>query len=261
MKTAAIVLSAFVALAVAEDDNACWLSSYGRGVGAPISVCADGLEQNGALCYPQCSDGYSGDGPVCWQNCPDGFDDTGADCLKPGSYGRGAGYVAWDGDKCKNENPQGCEENGLLWYPKCADNFHAVGCCVCSPDCPNGMPDIGVSCQKDSYGRGAGDVLQCTSDREEDAGLCYGGCSDGYHGVGPVCWGSCPDGLDECGALCVSSGQCASDILDMATKALQGVAETASAGAEGDIPDVVKNTAQTMIDLAGGLTHPICGSN
>ena len=35
------------------------------------------------------------------------------------------------------------------------------------------MKDVGVSCHKNSYGRGAGKILQCASDEEEDAGLCY----------------------------------------------------------------------------------------
>ncbi len=41
-------------------------------------------------------------------------------------------------------------------YPKCQSGFHAVGCCVCSPTCPDGMNDIGISCGKNSYGRGVG---------------------------------------------------------------------------------------------------------
>ena len=46
---------------------------------------------------------------------------------------------------------------GLVMYPKCKEGFHNVGCCICSPTCPNGFTDIGVSCQKPSdYGRGVG---------------------------------------------------------------------------------------------------------
>lgn len=41
-------------------------------------------------------------------------------------------------------------------YPKCASGFHNVSCCVCSPDCPANTNDIGVSCTKPTYGRGAG---------------------------------------------------------------------------------------------------------
>jgi len=41
-----------------------------------------------------------------------------------------------------------------------------------------------------SYGRGVGTagVLECSSDKDTDAGLCYDKCRDGYNGVGPVCW-------------------------------------------------------------------------
>lgn len=39
-------------------------------------VCADGLEQDGALCYPPCRAGFNGIGPVCWQIC----DGDGVDC-------------------------------------------------------------------------------------------------------------------------------------------------------------------------------------
>jgi len=70
----------------------CWKDAYGRGVGKPVSTCEDGHEEDAGLCYPFCRDGFYGVGPVCWQHCPNGFPDTGVDCLKPESYGRGAGY-------------------------------------------------------------------------------------------------------------------------------------------------------------------------
>jgi hypothetical protein len=78
----------------------CWKNAIGRGVGYSLSECANDYEKNGALCYPNCQAGYTGVGPVCWQNCPTGFTDTGVDCLKPSSYGRGAGYAIWNEDKC-----------------------------------------------------------------------------------------------------------------------------------------------------------------
>jgi hypothetical protein len=100
---------------------------------------------------------------VCWQNCPGGFRDDGAFCAKPGPYGRGAGYALWDEGKCRRQNGA-CEKSGLIWYPKCRAGFHPVGCCVCSPDCVNGMKDIGVSCAKGSYGRGVGEALKSAQD-------------------------------------------------------------------------------------------------
>jgi len=120
------------------------------------------------------------------------------------------------------------------------------------------MTDIGISCAKDSYGRGAGDVLTCSNDEDEDAGLCYTPCGDGFHGVGPVCWGGCPDGLDSCGALCVPSGQCSDDILGLAKQALEGVAKIAGDVGSDNVSGGVQNTAETLAGLAGGLMHPLC---
>ncbi len=42
---------------------------------------------------------------------------------------------------------------------------------------------------RDSYGRGVGTVppLICEGNTEQDAGLCYEKCRDGYKGVGPLC--------------------------------------------------------------------------
>jgi hypothetical protein len=47
-----------------------------------------------------------------------------------------------------------------MYYPKCKPNFHNVGCCICSPNCPSGMRDSGILCHKSNiYGRGAGKDL------------------------------------------------------------------------------------------------------
>jgi len=93
-----------------------------------------------------------------------------------------------------------------MWYPNCNSGYSAAGCNTCSPDCEDGMVDVGISCQKSSYGRGAGSVLVCQPGQEEDAGLCYQPCNAGYNGIGPVCWGSCPSGTSQCGALCLEEG-------------------------------------------------------
>lgn len=160
--------------------------SYGRGVGKPL-ICGADEEQDGALCYPKCKDGYKGVGPVCWQQCPASFRDDGAFCGKPEPYGRGVGYPLWDEKKCEKEHGA-CEKDGLLWYPKCKSGFHNVGCCVCSPDCQSGMQDIGVSCQKKSYGRTVGKPLHaCPEDQDKDGALCYPKCKSGYRGAGPLC--------------------------------------------------------------------------
>jgi len=81
--------------------------------------------------------------------------------LKPSAYGRGVGYPWEFGDRifsldgararCAAANPTlGCEQWGAIIYPNCAQNFHNVACCVCSPNCPSGWTDIGISCKKPS---------------------------------------------------------------------------------------------------------------
>ena len=41
-----------------NDIDGCWVTSYGRGVGTPVTECPAGLEQDGLLCYEPCDDGY-----------------------------------------------------------------------------------------------------------------------------------------------------------------------------------------------------------
>lgn len=240
-----------------NSDSGCWVRSYGRGVGTPISTCPDGLEQDAALCYPPCQSGYYGVGPVCWQSCPSGFTDSGVSCTKPASYGRGAGYALWDESECSDDNPQGCEQSGLLYYPICATNFHAVGCCVCSPDCPDDMTDASVCCTKNTYGRGAGTPLVCAAGLEEDAALCYNPCDSGYTGNGPVCWGSCPSQFEACGsALCLPAGTCSSKMLQLAEEGLKGLGEAAL-----NFEDPVGAAAELVeaaADIGEDLIYPLC---
>jgi len=66
-----------------------------------------------------------------------------------------------------NAEKLGCELYGLLWYPKCKANFHRFGCCICTPNCPKGMTDIGISCAKESYSRGLGEFMRCAAHEEE----------------------------------------------------------------------------------------------
>ncbi len=162
-------------------------NSKTRGAGTIPKSCPSSQDEDAGLCYDKCKSGYKGVGPVCWESCPSGYTDTGGHCTKPKSYGRGAGYALWDKKKCEKAHGS-CEKNGAMYYPHCKSGFHAVGCCVCSPDCPSEMTDIGVSCQKKSYGRGVGKVHSCADSEDKDAGLCYKKCDTGYTGVGPVCW-------------------------------------------------------------------------
>jgi len=173
----------------------CYHKSTLRGASG-LSECPR-AERSGALCYPSCLDGYAGAGPVCWQRCPDGFRDDGAYCAKPEPYGRGTGHPWQVGDapfsldgaqgRCEAENPQGCEQDGLIIYPKCKLGFHATGCCVCSPDCPSGMIDIGVSCQKHTYTRGTGWPMSCPGNKEQIGALCYDDCPSGWKKASVQC--------------------------------------------------------------------------
>lgn len=90
--------------------------------------------------------------------CPPAFTDAGAYCTKPPPYDRGVGYPWQFGDplddsgmfsRCEADHgPGNCEKYDLVVYPRCAAGYHAFGCCICTPDCPSGMTDIGISCQK-----------------------------------------------------------------------------------------------------------------
>jgi hypothetical protein len=178
-------------------------NSYGRGAGQAM-VCAPGREQQAGLCYSSCGSDWRGEATVCYQNCPAGYRDDGLYCGKPESYGRGAGYAAWDMGVCEAQHGKGqCEWYGAIIYPKCKANFHNAGCCVCSPDCPPGWEDIGVSCKKPARGRGVGVAVDsCPPGSERNGALCYPACRAGYTGAGPVCWSQCPAGYQDDGATC-----------------------------------------------------------
>ena len=183
--------------------------------GKPLSTCGPGQDKSGALCYPSCGENETGVGPLCMSKCPSGYSDGGTFCTKPASYGRGAGYPWKFGDKafdynpardrCQKDNPQGCDKSGLIWYPRCRSGFHAVGCCVCSPDCPAGTTDSGAMCTKNSHGRGAGTPLQCAAGQTQDSpGLCFEPCPTGTHKstIG-MCTSGCPDGSKNIGLSCM----------------------------------------------------------
>lgn len=235
-KTPLIEASAFF-----RDDVFCWRETYGRGVGTVPAICPNGMENQAGLCYTLCKEGYHGVGPICWANCPEGFRDDGAFCFKPEPYTRGGGYIWKIGDKafsaegqfkrCEDKHGKGnCEQYGAIVYPKCKEGYYAAGCCVCSPICPEGWTDIGVSCTKPSYGRGVGLVPTiCPDGKENNAGLCYNLCKEGFTGVGPVCWEfNCPNvnGKQwvDCGAGCAESvNTCATSVIDMVSSPLLAV--------------------------------------
>lgn len=250
----------------------CWAASSPRGAGTIPDQCAPGEVMDAGLCYQQCRAGYRGVGPVCWADCPSGYRDDGAFCAKPAAYGRGAGYPWKFGDgfnldkarkRCERDNSQGCEKSGEIMYPKCRAGFHATGCCICSPDCPSGFPDMGVSCTKPSYGRGAGRVpTSCSGGKENQGGLCYRACEAGYKGIGPVCWANaCPSVFPvKCAAGCAkSSNACFSSIVNQSMSVLEfagniaglvltgGGANAAKAGARTGAKVVAKETIKQRL--------------
>lgn len=245
----------------------CWRHSYGRGVGVPVSACPEGQEKDAWLCYRTCEDigkeGWKGVGPVCWQSCPAGFRDDGAYCFKPKAYGRGVGFPWKFGDKafslknakkrCEKKHGAGqCEKSGAIYYPKCKPGFRAIGCCVCSPRCPSGMTDIGISCQKKSKGRGVGKPMICKKGQAYDAGLCYTPCKDHYHGVGPVCWQDCPSTQPvNCGAGCAKhKNQCAEQTVQQVLAPLEVAANVAMAVTTGGTGNAAVSAAKASAKTA-----------
>jgi hypothetical protein len=186
----------------------CLPKQYDRGIGVPMK-CASGLIQSGAICYRPCKAGYTMVAGVCWQSaCPAGFRDDGAMCAKPAAYGRGFGYAAWQEAKCEAAHPEGCEEDGLMWYPKCREGFHHVASNFCSPDCPSGMTDTGVSCLKKTYVQSSSNTTPIsyspwpnldtpiftaplstcpTAKSERYHDLCYTPCAEGFKGSNNLC--------------------------------------------------------------------------
>jgi len=195
----------------------CWKRSYGRGAGEAVGTCPPGTEQIGALCYTPCPSGFYRWGVDCHQHCKAGWTQQGAFCRLE-EYGRGGGYP-WQGgdwlfkldqarDRCERDNGRGnCEQNGLLYYPKCRNGYYAFGCCICRPNafsCRNeGYSDVqlDLSCGKKII-LGDPKPMWCSADQEQDpiTAICYPKCSAGYYGVGPVCWQSCDTDQWGCGA-------------------------------------------------------------
>ena len=260
-----------VPVPIASGPDKCWKHSSGRGVGKVlVAMCNANEEVNGALCYPKCATDYQAIGCcICRKNqCPPTYIDDGvAACIKPSSYGRGAGY-SWrwsDGfsdsgmyQRCEKDYGTGnCEKYGLIVYPKCRYGFSATGCCICSPTCPSEMKDLGVSCAKASYGRGVGvSRLGCPTDKEQNAGLCYDKCPSGFYGVGPVCWQSCPKSTPyNCAAMCtVDQSTCTREILSI-TQSVLDVAGNVLAGFLGGPVPLVKAVA--LVEAALGVAKTI----
>ncbi len=146
--------------------------------------CPPGQVADAGLCYPACGPNERGIATICYTNCPANLRDDGLYCGKPGEYGRGGGYPAWDWDRCEREQGKGnCEWWGAMIYPKCKAGYAPFGCCLCKPACPPGWEDIGVSCKKPARSRGIGTPLNsCPAGYERQGALCYPLCKPGYDG-------------------------------------------------------------------------------
>lgn len=240
------------------DADMCWTESRTRGAGTFPNICGPNEDLDAGLCYPKCQAGYVGVGPVCWKSCPPGYRDDGTFCAKPAAYGRGAGYPWKFGDglnldgakaRCEKENRQGCEKYGEIMYPKCSEGFSPAGCCICSPVCPAGFVDIGVSCTKPSYGRGAGTVPKnCPAGKVNQAGLCYVPCPAGFNGVGPVCWANqCPNVFPiKCAAGCArTTNACIKAVVSQVTTPLEMVVNITGIALSGGGSAVAKSAAVT----------------
>ncbi|GMI43038.1 hypothetical protein TrCOL_g2443 [Triparma columacea] len=175
-------------------------------------------------------------GGVCWKD----------------SYGRGVGRPI-------HSCPSDQEKNGALCYPLCKENYYGVGP-VCWENCKDGWVDEGALCRKDgsietvakkSYGRGAGYVLGCDDDEEEDAALCYDFCKEGFYGVGPVCWESCPEEepVDGGAICCVDKQTCSDKILDLSTGLPKAIMEGILAGE--DPAEISKAVYEALTSILG----------
>lgn len=239
--------------------DVCYKESATRGAGKIPTQCAAGTENHGGLCYARCRAGHTGAVTMCVPDCPPGFRNDGLHCAKGAPYGRGGGYAWQFGDplndngmikRCEADNGAGnCEKNGLIFYPKCRAGYVAMGANICSPQCPSGMVDIGVSCQKVTYDRGVGTIPNiCPAGQVNDAGLCYPTCAGGQTGIGPVCWAdACPANFPvKCGAMCArNQDQCAKVTTTMVTAPFKAVASIVgmvlTGGASGAVTPVVEN--------------------
>jgi len=190
-----------------RDDGAyCGKGNYSDGVGKPIHDCPTGKEKVGLLCLDRCRSGYKGVGSVCWEDCKEGYTDDGAVCRmnahitsadnsdwplldKCGlTFAKGcskcpAGYKN-DGCTCRRDvhvygkgtynrgpgTPLGCgpdeEYDAGLCYKKSRRGYKRKGP-VSWQECPGGMNEIGVSCQKKTYSRGVGKPVTDQSNKRK----------------------------------------------------------------------------------------------
>ncbi len=118
------------------------------------------------------------------------------------------------------------------------------------------MTDIGISCQKQSKGRGVGKPMKCKEGQAYDAGLCYKPCRENYHGVGPVCWQDCPRTQPvNCGAGCAAhSSHCVGQTISQVLAPLEVASNVAMAVTTGGTANVAVNAAKASAKTAAKTT-------
>jgi hypothetical protein len=165
--------------------------------------CSGDRYKTEGMCYRRCpADKPVGRGFLCYANEINsiGMSYVPASRSKP-SYGRGGGEPL----KCA----PGLEQRGALCYENCS-RFNSNGVeyerrgdniDFCSTKCPPGFTNIGIGgCQRESYGRGAGEPLKCAPGLEQRGALCYIDCSK-YNSNG-VEYERRGDNIDFCSTKC-----------------------------------------------------------
>jgi hypothetical protein len=200
-------IAGFAALVTAQagfSANACWLDSYGRGVGTVpgrVADCPKGYTNMGLTCTSGLTT-YSN--PSIVASCPSGYTNFGLFC-KGTTWSTAFSFKTSGEMTCPPDYFLNAEIGRC--YKNCKPGFKSVG-----EICAEGLDTLGSSamtCNADEVKGGVSNarcypkVGDCGADGEKDAGLCYKKCAIGYKGVGPVCWGSCPSSLPySCGAAC-----------------------------------------------------------
>lgn len=110
---------------------------------------------------------------VCFRACPQGYFGRSYErCAANGADSFGVMRRVLDrGTHCDNDD----QNIAGLCYKKCRSGFHYVGGNVCSPDCPSGYTDSGVSCTKNTSNVALRHGIDtCPKDHSYKSGaLCY----------------------------------------------------------------------------------------
>jgi hypothetical protein len=183
----------------------------------PSKSCPAGKQDEAGLCYTPCGSGFTGVGPLCSRdNCDSGYTEVLGVCVNDSDAENTYLLVSRNFFRAAGTPlvcPSGSEDILGICYSGCPSGYSIDGL-SCAEDCPAGYTATSallcstadIFREKDSYGRGVGEVPRNCGSQEYDAGLCYAQCRPGYDGVGPVCWESCPPGWVDDGAFCREVG-------------------------------------------------------